>query len=135
MPIGGHHWFGRTKLYWLPWELEGKRIETLKEVLPRISRVALVWDALGKNCLPGTQRAPKSLHMHLVSTEVKAIEDLECGEGDGSRHPGLDPGPHRQGDPLMPRVDRADLRAGRAPAQRTDRPRRTPRSALRAGLL
>jgi putative ABC transport system substrate-binding protein len=55
-----------TGLYWLPSELEGKRLKMLKEVLPRVSRVAVFWDAFGKHSLAALQSAAKSLDMRLI---------------------------------------------------------------------
>lgn len=67
-----------TGLYWLPSELEGKRLEMLKEVLPKTSRVAVFWDTFGKNSLPALQRAAETLDLYLISIEVPAIEDLSA---------------------------------------------------------
>jgi len=59
-------------------ELSGKRLELLKEVLPKLSRVAmLVGPAAGPAGLKETEAAGKSLRVTVESLEVKVRDDLE----------------------------------------------------------
>jgi len=75
-----------TGLYWLPSELEGKRLEMLKEILPKISRVAVFWDTFGKNSLPALRRAAASLDLYLIPIEVPAIADLNAAIKEAKRN-------------------------------------------------
>jgi putative ABC transport system substrate-binding protein len=75
-----------TGLYWLPSELEGKRLEMLKEVLPSISRVAVFWDSFGKASLASLKRAANSLDLQLIPIEVRTIEDLSAAIKEAKRN-------------------------------------------------
>jgi ABC-type uncharacterized transport system substrate-binding protein len=61
------------------WELAGKRLQLLKETLPRASRVAILWDpnssAVGH--VRETRIAARALGIQLQSLEVWDAEDLE----------------------------------------------------------
>jgi ABC-type uncharacterized transport system substrate-binding protein len=61
-------------------DMGGKRLELIKELMPQISRVAVVWNAA--NPYPGlvfkeAVSAARTLGIHLVSVEVRAPEDFD----------------------------------------------------------
>ena len=61
-------------------ELSGKRLELLKAVVPKASRIAILWDpaspaATGQ--LQGTMAAARALGVHLQSLEVRRPDDFE----------------------------------------------------------
>ena len=60
-------------------ELSGKRLELLREAVPRLSRVALLWNPDVRGALldyKETQAAARSHHPELQSVEVSRTEDL-----------------------------------------------------------
>jgi putative ABC transport system substrate-binding protein len=61
-------------------ELAGKRLELLKEAVPRLSRVAVVWNpgspAAGSR-MKEAEVAAQSLHLQLHSARVRSPNDLE----------------------------------------------------------
>jgi putative ABC transport system substrate-binding protein len=62
-------------------ELGGKRLELLKEVVPGISRVAMLWNPTNpghKISLEETELAAKALGLQLQSLEVRGPEDFEA---------------------------------------------------------
>jgi putative ABC transport system substrate-binding protein len=75
--------FGRpggniTGLYSAPAELDAKRLELLKEVLPRAERVAVLWeDPFGSSALAGLQRASEPLGLRLELIQVHGLQELE----------------------------------------------------------
>ena len=60
-------------------ELAGKRLELLREIMPSVSRVALLWNPAGSgpDFLKDTQAAARSLNMALQSVEVRTADDFE----------------------------------------------------------
>jgi putative tryptophan/tyrosine transport system substrate-binding protein len=61
-------------------ELVGKRIELLKEALPRLSRIAVLWNPESRTQplqLRDAEAAAKSLGLQVRSAEVRRPEDLE----------------------------------------------------------
>ncbi|MGH7393574.1 MAG: ABC transporter substrate-binding protein [Candidatus Rokuibacteriota bacterium] len=61
-------------------EVAGKRLQLLKEVVPRASRVAIVWPPFSGGPsphLPGTQAAARTLGIQLQSLEVPGPDRLE----------------------------------------------------------
>jgi putative tryptophan/tyrosine transport system substrate-binding protein len=61
-------------------ELMGKRLELLKETLPSVSRVALLWDSDSRTevfSLKDAEGAARSLSLHLQPVDVHRPEDLE----------------------------------------------------------
>ena len=60
-------------------ELSGKRLDLLKQAVPHLSRVAIVWNPAEPNAafLRETQAAGRSLGIQLQVLEVKAAPDLE----------------------------------------------------------
>jgi len=61
-------------------ELNAKRLELLKEAVPRLSRVALLWNPDVRGALldyKETERAARAARLQLQSIEVSRTEDLE----------------------------------------------------------
>lgn len=59
--------------------LTGKRLEILRETLPKVSRVAVLWDpAFGQRSLEELQRAAELLRVQLQPIEVPGPEGLEA---------------------------------------------------------
>ena len=60
--------------------LEGKRLQILKDALPRVSRVAVHWEApYGQGGLEELEHAAKILGLRLELIEIKGAKDLERG--------------------------------------------------------
>ena len=60
--------------------LAGKRLEFLKETVPRIARVAVLWDPQAPGSVPQwkeSQLAAAKLGLQLHSMEVSSVEDYE----------------------------------------------------------
>ena len=69
-----------TGLSTLSPELSGKRLELLREVVPGLSRVALLWNPDSRGNLldyKETEVVARSLHMELQSVELSRVEDLD----------------------------------------------------------
>jgi putative ABC transport system substrate-binding protein len=61
-------------------DLDGKRLELLKEAFPKVARVALLWPPSGsRGNLPLTdmEAAAKALGVKLLSLEVRSLDDFE----------------------------------------------------------
>ena len=61
-------------------ELSGKRLEILKEILPTISRIAVLWNganAVKRLDFKETEAAAQALGLRLQSLEVKASDDFD----------------------------------------------------------
>jgi putative ABC transport system substrate-binding protein len=61
-------------------DLSGKRLEILKETLPKMTRVAVIWSPRFNEALLGykeTQEAAKSLSLRLHPLEVQRSDDVE----------------------------------------------------------
>jgi ABC-type uncharacterized transport system substrate-binding protein len=61
-------------------ELAGKRLELLKEAIPQMSRVAVLWDPANPGSViewRKTQAAAQALGLQLQSREVRGLEDFE----------------------------------------------------------
>jgi putative ABC transport system substrate-binding protein len=61
-------------------EVSGKRLGLLKEIVPGLSRVALLWNPDSRGNLfdyKETETAARSLHVELVSVELSRVEDLD----------------------------------------------------------
>jgi len=66
-----------TGLASLTEELPGKWMELLKETIPRLSRVAILWDpASSASLLKGSEDAASSLGLRLQTLKVGRLEDL-----------------------------------------------------------
>ena len=62
-------------------EISGKQLEILKEIVPRLSRVAVIGDATVPNTaqlIVDTKRAARTIGVQIVHLEVRAIEDAEA---------------------------------------------------------
>jgi putative ABC transport system substrate-binding protein len=69
-------------------ELVGKRLELLKEVVPKLSRVAVLWNPLGlaaTNSWKEIQHPARQLLLQLHSLEVRSAEDFDKGFEDATR--------------------------------------------------
>jgi putative ABC transport system substrate-binding protein len=65
-------------------EMAGKRVELLKEVIPRASRVAVLWNSNNKSKIEewkGTQTAAKTTGVTLISVEARTPEEFEPAFG------------------------------------------------------
>ena len=60
-----------TGLFFQQLELTGKRLEFLKDVLPQLTRVAVLWDAFSADQLPAAEAAARSLGVHLQPVELR----------------------------------------------------------------
>jgi putative tryptophan/tyrosine transport system substrate-binding protein len=58
-------------------ELSGKRLELLKEVVPRITRVAVLWNPGFSDMLKEMRAASQAHALQLQSLEVRSLEDFE----------------------------------------------------------
>ena len=61
-------------------ELSGKRLELLREVLPTLSRVAIIWNPDVRGALldyKETETAARLLRMQLQSVEVQRVDELD----------------------------------------------------------
>ena len=62
-------------------DLDGKRLELLKEAFPKIARVAFLWGgsggARGNLALTDMEAAAKALGLKLLSLEVRSLDDFE----------------------------------------------------------
>jgi putative ABC transport system substrate-binding protein len=61
-------------------ELSGKRVELLREVVPGLSRVALLWNPDVRGSVldyKEAEAAARSLHLELQSVELSRVEDLD----------------------------------------------------------
>ena len=61
-------------------DLDGKRLELLKEAFPKVARVAFLWEpggARGNLALTEMEAAAKALGLKLQSLEVRGLDDFE----------------------------------------------------------
>ncbi len=61
-------------------ELNAKRLELLKEVVPGLSRVAIMWDPVVRGAVldyNGTQSAARSLQLQIQAVEVSRADDFD----------------------------------------------------------
>ena len=61
-------------------ELGGKRLQLLKETVPGLSRVAVLWNPLNPDStfvVTGTEMAARTLGIHVQSREVRSPEDFD----------------------------------------------------------
>ena len=61
-------------------DLDGKRLELLKEAFPKVARVAFLWQKGGpreNEPLTGLEAAAKALGLKLQSLPVRVLDDFE----------------------------------------------------------
>ena len=60
-------------------DLDGKRLELLKEAFPKVARVAFLWEggSRGNRALTDMEAATKALGLKLQSLEVRGLDDFE----------------------------------------------------------
>jgi len=69
-----------TGLSLMAQDLDGKRLELLKEAFPKVARVAFLWvpvDSRGNLALTEMEAAAKALGLKLQSLEVRGLDDFE----------------------------------------------------------
>ncbi len=69
-------------------ELYGKRLELLREALPAVSRVAVVWNPrneVSRNALVTIETAARTLGMQLDTVEARDAHDIERAFGSAAR--------------------------------------------------
>jgi putative ABC transport system substrate-binding protein len=67
-----------TGTYSLMSGLENKRLEILKQAIPHVSRVAVLWNSpFGENALPDLRRAGKALNLKLEIIEIGSADELK----------------------------------------------------------
>ena len=73
-------------------DLDGKRLELLKETFPKVARVALLWQSGGTRgnlTFTEMEAAAKALGLKLLSLEVRSLDDFEAAfaraERDGAQ--------------------------------------------------
>jgi putative ABC transport system substrate-binding protein len=69
-----------TGLSTMTFELAGKRLELLKQIVPKLSRVAVLWNPQGAVPMlqwKETQHAARQLGVQLHSLEVRTLNDLD----------------------------------------------------------
>jgi putative ABC transport system substrate-binding protein len=57
-------------------ELSAKRLAVLKELIPKLTRVAVMWDPANRSQLTATEEAARSLSLKLQVLEVRGREDI-----------------------------------------------------------
>jgi len=68
-------------------ELPGKWLEFLKETVPKLSRVAALWDpAIGEGMLHASERAARSLSLRLQALRVERPGDYATAFAEARRH-------------------------------------------------
>jgi putative tryptophan/tyrosine transport system substrate-binding protein len=60
-----------TGLFFQQLELTGKRLELLKDVLPQLTRVAVLWDTFSADQLPAAEAAAREFGVHLQPVELR----------------------------------------------------------------
>ena len=60
-----------TGLFLQQLELTGKRLEFLKDALPELTRVAVLWDAFSADQLPAAEAAARGMGVHLQPIELR----------------------------------------------------------------
>src|SRR3989442_12519255 len=84
VPSLGHLGGNITGLTSISPELDGKRLELLREVVPNISHIAVLWNAASPLQVVAekqTQAAAQALHMKVLSLGVRTREEIEDALG------------------------------------------------------
>jgi putative ABC transport system substrate-binding protein len=60
-------------------DLSGKRLELLKETIPKLSRIAVLWNSSGgrETQWKASQTAAKEMNLQLYSMQIRTADDLE----------------------------------------------------------
>jgi putative ABC transport system substrate-binding protein len=60
-------------------DLSGKRLELLKETIPKVSRIAVLWNSTGgrQTQWKASQAAAKEMNLQLHSMQIQTADDLE----------------------------------------------------------
>jgi putative ABC transport system substrate-binding protein len=60
-------------------DLSGKRLELLKEAIPKVSRIAVLWNSTGgrETQWKASQTAAKEMNLQLHSMQIRTADDLE----------------------------------------------------------
>jgi ABC-type uncharacterized transport system substrate-binding protein len=69
-------------------ELDGKRLELLREALPSLARVAVVWNPrneANQHKLAGLEAPARALGVQLESVQARDVQDIERALGGGGR--------------------------------------------------
>jgi len=66
-------------------DLVGKNLELLKELLPGLSRVAILYDAFGNRQLEALKSAARALNVQLQLVEVSPLHDYKAAFEDATR--------------------------------------------------
>lgn len=67
-------------------ELDGKRLELLREALPSLARVAVVWNPASRRERLASLEAPaRALGVQLESIQARDVQDIERALGGGAR--------------------------------------------------
>jgi putative ABC transport system substrate-binding protein len=67
-------------------EISGKRLQLLKEAVPRLARVVALWDAsTDPTMLRATEMAARSLGLHLRTVTIRSPQDLESAFGTAAK--------------------------------------------------
>ena len=69
-------------------ELDGKRLELLREALPSLARVAVVWNPrneANQHKLAGLEAPARTLGVQLESVQARDVQDIERALGGGGR--------------------------------------------------
>jgi putative tryptophan/tyrosine transport system substrate-binding protein len=76
-----------TGLFLQPLELTGKRLELLKEAVPQLTRVAVLWDAISADQFRAATEAARVLGVHVQSLELRdpPAYDIEGALGAAAR--------------------------------------------------
>ena len=69
-----------TGLSLMAQDLDGKRLELLKEAFPKVARVAFLWQSIGPRgnlALTEMEAAAKALGLKLLSLDVRSLDDFD----------------------------------------------------------
>ena len=61
-------------------DLDGKRLELLKEAFPKVARVAFLWDggvSQGNSTLTDMEAAPRDYHSNFYRLSIRSLDDFD----------------------------------------------------------